>query len=553
MSGYPSIRHSDRYRGYSIRELTIGKVLAQRVERNGDKVFLTCLADGRRYTYRDLDRASNRLANGLQAHGVDAGSHVAILMENSPEQLLSFFAIGKIRGVSIPINAASRGDLLRYFLVQSDSTAIFIGARYLERVIALGPALAKTLRLVVVVPDGTALPPAEHHGDWRCIDIASLMAAGDEIPPRIESSFRDLAMIMYTSGTTGPSKGCSFSQARTFLWGMSHSEALGYRASDIFYVCMPLFHVSALLGSTYNALSADASVVLARGFSASRFWDDVRQSGATVGNMQGSMANILWGRPPSPDDGNHKLRMCQVSPCPEFALNFEERFKMRFVSGYGLTDYGSTHAFTLSDPIWKLGSAGRTRRGVEARIVDEDDFDVQTGEVGELILRDNNPWGAGEGYYKMPEATVESMRNGWFHTGDKARIDEDGYMWFVGRSKDTIRRRGENISAFEVELVVRKHSAVEDAAAFPIRSELGEDDVAVAVVLRSGHSLSEIELIQYCAAEMAYFMVPRYVRWVPDLPRTLSHKVQKFKLREETEADLSSLWDRDAAGVVLRR
>ena len=227
MPGSPSIRQSDRYRTYNIRELTIGKVLAQKVERNGDKLFLTYLADGRRYTYRDLDRASNRLANGLLAHGVDAVSHVAILMENSPEQLLSFFALGKIRGVAIPINAASRGDLLRYFLVQSDSTAIFVGARFLERVLALGPALAKTIRLVVVVPDGTTQPPAAPCGDWRCIDFASLMEAGDESAPPVEASFRDLAMIMYTSGTTGPSKGCSFSQARTFLWGMSHAEALG--------------------------------------------------------------------------------------------------------------------------------------------------------------------------------------------------------------------------------------------------------------------------------------------------------------------------------------
>ena len=148
---------------------------------------------------------------------------------------------------------------------------------------------------------------------------------------------------------------------------------------------------------------------------------------------------------------------------------------------------------------------------------------------------------------------MASLRNGWFHTGDNARIDEDGYMWFIGRGKDTIRRRGENISAFEVEQAIKKHPAVMDAAAFPIRSELGEDDVAIAIVLRSGHSLGEMDLIQHCSANMAYFMVPRYVRWVPDLPRTLSHKVQKFKLREESEADRALLWDRDAAGVVLSR
>jgi len=546
------MRHSDQYRTHKIRDLTMGHVLAEQVAKNGDKVFLTYLPDGRHYTFRDLDRFSNKLANGLLAQGLGPGSHVAILMENCPEQVLSFFALGKIGAVAVPINAAVRGDLLHYFLDQSDSTALFVEARFLERVLALGPTLAKTVRLVVVVPDSSPQTSMESYGDWHCVDFSSLMVSSEE-PPPVDVSFRDMAMIMYTSGTTGPSKGCSFSQVRTFMWGMSHAEALGYRCTDIFYVCMPLFHVSALLGSVYNALTSGASVVLQRGFSASRFWDDVRDAGATVANMQGSMANILWGRLPSPNDGNHKLRMCQVSPCPEFALDFEERFRMRFVSGYGLTDYNSSHALTLSDPVWKLGSAGRVRRGVEARIVDEDDFDVPTNQVGELILRDNNPWGAGEGYYKMPEASMASLRNGWFHTGDNARIDEDGYMWFIGRGKDSIRRRGENISAFEVEQVVKKHPAVMDAAAFPIRSELGEDDVAIAIVLRSGHSLGELDLIQYCSDSMAYFMVPRYVRWVSDLPRTLSHKVQKFKLREESEADRASLWDRDAAGVVLGR
>ena len=544
--------HTDRYRTYNIRDLTIGKVLAAKAKRNGDKLFLSYLPDGRRYTYRDIDRFSNRLANGALAQGLGPGSHVAILMENCPEQVLSVFALGKIGAVAIPINAASRGELLRYFLVQSDSTAIFVEARFLERILALGPTVAKILRLVVVVPDGTAQPPAEGRGDWRCVDFQSLMEAAEEAPP-VEVGFRDMAMIMYTSGTTGPSKGCIFSQARSLLWGMSHAEALGYRFDDIFYLSMPLFHVSALQGTIYNALMVDASIVLQRRFSASRFWEDVRESGATIANMMGSMANILWGRPPSPEHAIHALRMCQVSPCPEFGLGFEERFRMRFVSGYGLTDYCSSHAFTLSDPAWKLGSAGRCRRGVEARTVDADDFDVPPDQVGELILRNNNPWEAGEGYYKMPEATLASMRNGWFHTGDRVRIDEDGYMWFVGRGKDTIRRRGENISSFEIELVVKQHPAVTDAAAFPVRSDLGEDDVALAVVLRPGYALTETELIQYCATNMAYFMVPRYVRWVADLPRTLSHKVQKFKLQEESEADRSSLWDREAAGVVLSR
>ncbi|MEN9774039.1 MAG: hypothetical protein RL322_1109 [Pseudomonadota bacterium] len=186
-------------------------------------------------------------------------------------------------------------------------------------------------------------------------------------------------------------------------------------------------------------------------------------------------------------------------------------------------------------------------------MVDSDDFDVPVGEPGELILRNNNPWEAGEGYYKMPEASFESVRNGWFHTGDQVRIDADGYMWFVGRMKDSIRRRGENISAHEIETVVKKHPAIADAAAYPVRSGLGEDDVALAVVLRDEHHIDEAELIRYCAANMPYFMVPRYIRRLSDLPRTHSFKVQKFKLQAESEQDASDLWDREAAGIVVGR
>lgn len=546
-----TLRHSDRYRNYDIRRLTIGNVLAEKADRLGDRTFLTWLPEGRRFSFREVDRLSNAVANGLLGQGVGKASHVALLMENCPEQVLAYFALGKLGAVAVPINAASRGEHLHYFLEQSDAQALIVESRFLDRILAIGPERLPALRLVVVV-DNESGPIGLPTRAWRSVGFDHLLKSIDT-PPPVDVSFRDRAMIMYTSGTTGPSKGCVFSQVRTLLWGMSHAEALGYRPDDVFYVCMPLFHVSALQGTLYNALTLEASIVLQRRFSASGFWKDVRQSGATVANMVGSMANILWGKPPGDEDTRHQVRLCHISPCPEFALGFEERFNLRIVSGYGLTDYWSTHAFTLSDPVWKLGSAGRTRRGIEARVVDEDDFDVPTGEAGELILRNNNPWETGEGYYKMAEASLYSFRNGWFHTGDQVRIDADGYMWFVGRTKDSIRRRGENISAFEIESVVKKHPAIADAAAYPVRSPLGEDDVALAVITREGQSLSDIDLIQYCAAQLPYFMVPRYIRRMTDFPRTHSFKVQKFVLQAESEKDPSDLWDREAAGVLIER
>jgi crotonobetaine/carnitine-CoA ligase len=238
---------------------------------------------------------------------------------------------------------------------------------------------------------------------------------------------------------------------------------------------------------------------------------------------------------------------------PPFAGEFEARFGVRVISTYGLTDCGMPTVFSQSDPGSKLGSAGRARDGWRVRVVDEGDFDVPAGESGEIVIRCERPWGNASGYYKNAEATVAAWRNGWFHTGDLGRLDEDGFLWHVGRNKDAIRRRGENISAFEVEQAIVKHPAVAEAAAFPLPSELGEEEVAVAVVLKSGETLDEIELVEHCKKAMPYYMVPRYIQFASDLPRNLSLKVQKFKLKQLALENFKALWDREKSSVVVKR
>jgi len=232
-------------------------------------------------------------------------------------------------------------------------------------------------------------------------------------------------------------------------------------------------------------------------------------------------------------------------PVPNFARDWERRFDTRVVSSYGQTDYANIAVYTLTDPADKLGSAGRPRAGVEIRIADDDDLDVPTGEVGELLIRSNNPWAASMGYYKMPEATVAASRNMWWHTGDSAYVDEDGYLFFADRKKDSIRRRGENISAYEVESILLEHPLVADAAVYAVSSDMSEDEVAASIVLTAPSSLTESELIDYCAAHMAGYMVPRYVQFLDDLPRTANQKVQKFELRQYAEENRGSLWDRE--------
>lgn len=228
---------------------------------------------------------------------------------------------------------------------------------------------------------------------------------------------------------------------------------------------------------------------------------------------------------------------------------------MTIMSAFGLTDYCLGSAYNTKSRRDKLGSCGLPRTGIDIRIVDENDVDMAPGEPGEIVLRNNNAWGASLGYYKQPEATVASRRNLWFHTGDRGSIDADGYLWYTDRIKDAIRRRGENISAFEVEEVIRTHPAVADVAVYPVRAETSEDEVAVTITLRSdvGTNFSYDSLIEYCSHNLAYFMVPRYVQIVKEMPMTLSQKIEKYKLRRQAEADLSALWDRERAGVTVER
>lgn len=533
--------------GYDPRTLTFACVLADKANRLEDKVFLTYLPDGRAYTYRDIDRITNCLANGLLDIGVGHGDHVAVLMENSPEILLMYFALAKIGAVSVLLNTAARGEQLKYFINHSDAVALVCDSALLTRWNEVRDD-ARAIKNVVVVGDAPDTAGVGYH-----FHEYALLEGGSERAPDVTVAMSDLASILYTSGTTGPSKGVMMLQAQSLLWPISNVEVFGYTPSDVYYVCLPLFHVNALHGSALVAFMADGAVALAPRFSASRFWEHIRHSGATGTNLLGSMTNFLWSAPPTPADRDHSMKLIRMVPTPTFTREFENRFGVRIVGGYGLSDYGVPVSLTVDTPTAKLGSAGRVRRGWELRIVDDLDFDVPPGEVGEIIVRCNLPWEMTAGYYKMPDQTLAAMRNNWFHTGDRGRLDEAGYLWFEDRIKDSIRRRGENISSWEVEQVLLKHPAIMDAAAYPVRSDLSEDEVAVAVVLRPDMTVTEEGLLEHCLHNMAHFMVPRFIQFLPDLPRTPTQKVEKAKLRIETEAKINAIWDREKSSFVVKR
>ncbi|WP_028222362.1 AMP-binding protein [Paraburkholderia oxyphila] len=531
-----------RWRGYDTRTLTFAAVLADRASRIGDRVCMEFLEDGRHFSYADVERLSNRMARALEALGIGAGSHVAVMLDNTPEHVLLLFALAKLGATSVLINAAAVGDLLRHFLCTAEASTLVIEESFLSRWLAIRDAVPSIKR--IIVNDGSQMVQLPEGGDVAATSFQALFEGADE-SELTGTRFSDTAHIMFTSGTTGPSKGVLYTQARSLMYALDACAYFGLRANDKVYCWMPLTHLSGLQCGVLAAVMAGASMALTRQFSASRFMQEVKACEATMISMPGASLNMLWAQPPREDDRRHNVRICITVPIPSFAAAFEARFGMRLGAAYGLTDCGMPTAFSLLDPAVKIGSAGRVMDGWQMKIFDEDDFEVDSGTVGEIVIRCAAPWGASPGYYNNPHATATAWRNGWFHTGDRGYLDEDGYLWFVGRSKDSIRRRGENISAFEVEQILQKHGAVAEAAVFPLSSPLGEEDVAAAVVLKSEARVTVTELHDFCAQKIPSFMLPRYLIFVSELPRTHSQKVQKHELVRRFENYRDELWDRE--------
>jgi carnitine-CoA ligase len=535
---------------YPIRERVLGRLVADKAEQHGDRTFIRF--EGRTLSYRDLHVISNRLANSLAQRGVRKGTHVALMIDNKPEIVLLYIALGKLGAVSVPLNTAAKGELLAYYLEQSDTEVLIADSPLIERLGAIGGRVPK-LRNVISITEAGQQQAGVGSIPWPLSDYTELLAAADTTP-EVEVRFSDLHALLYTSGTTGPSKGNMSTHSHALGCGFVLAETYGYRPDDVLYVCLPIFHGNAWLCSVLPAFVADASIVIARRFSVSNFWDDIRRHGVTQFNSLGAMTNFIWSQPPSPADRDHKVRQVMVVPTPmQFYQEFEERFGIKFTSVYALTDCGMVTVRGPNDPPAKWASGGKAAGYAQIRIVDDDDFEVPRGTPGEIVVRTHEPWIFAQGYYNLPEATARTARNLWFHTGDRGYMDEDGYLYFVDRKKDAIRRRGENISSFEVEQMILKHPAVLDAAAFPVASEHSEDEVMVSVVLRDGAKLTATELIEHCKDNMAYFMVPRYVEFVPQLPKTMTEKVEKYKLKQSAEGRLAQVWDREKAGIVVKR
>jgi crotonobetaine/carnitine-CoA ligase len=528
----------------------MGEVLARQARARGDRTFLT-FPGGLELGYAEANAIANRVGRGVAALGAAPGDRVGVWLPNGPEILHASFGIYRAGAVAVFVNPGYRGSFLEHLLNDSGARWVILAGEYLPRLAESEARLPGIERAVVVGP----VPPDAPRLRRIWIQSWEELVRQPADPLGVPVSYRDVGAMMYTSGTTGPSKGVLMPHGHLYLFGQGVVDNLRVTADDVYYICMPLFHANALCMQLYGTLIAGARAVIAPQFSASRWLDEVRASAATITNTLGVMTEFIHRQPERPEDRHHRLRLICAVPTPaEIGASFRQRFGVPLIEGYGMTEVNIPLYMPLDAP-YRAGSCGRVYdRYFEVRVVDpETDEEVPRDSVGEIVVRPREPFGFMLGYNAMPDRTVEAWRNFWFHTGDAGRQDGDGYFYFVDRIKDTIRRRGENLSSYEIERVLIEHPAIAEAAAVAVRSEIagGEDEVKVCVVLASGHALSPEMLLDFCQARMPHFAVPRYVEFLGALPKTPTAKVQKAVLRQS--GITPATWDREAAGYRVRR
>lgn len=531
---------------------TIPGLLARRLEASPDGAYLDVA--GEAFTPRRIDDQGRRIATALRELGLRPGDRVASLVENSPEAVLYWF--GSVLGglVAVPINSAYKGDYLRHQLADSGARALFVHSDFIDRALEVVPTI-DALEVVVAIGEGAAQLDARAFGKAKLVAWEDVLGASCEpVPNDVRPA--DLGTFIYTGGTTGPSKGCMLTQ--------NYHEALATQivtqwqatAADTIWTPLPLFHFNALTTTVLGPLVTGGRGAIFRRFSVSQFWPEMNRTGATITSTLGTMAYLLAhdvDRDEMPLSGspvaNRTLRLMGAAPLPpEVDSILRKRFGIETFSGaYGVTE-ASLISWQPPGTKNKPNAAGIINHDYfDVRIFDDDDRELPRGTDGEIVIRPKRPHVMFEGYWGRPSATVETSRNWWYHTGDIGRIDGEDYLYFVDRKADYLRRRGENISSFEVESVLMKHGKLADVAVHAVPSPLTEDDLKVTATLEEGASLTEEELFRFCIAELPYFALPRYIEFRAELPRSPVGRVLKRVLRDEGVTPAT--WDADASGI----
>ncbi len=527
---------------------TVNSVLANAAAKYAEQIFVDFGGD--LYTYRQVDELSNTLAAGLLGMGIKAGETVVSVLDNSIDALVLWFAINKIGAVSVPTNTAYKGEFLRHQICDAGAAIVIAEADYIERVQQLAAELPNVKHLVCrgdLPSQAASTIPVSCLSKLQSADASKLQIA--------DVKGGDLSMLIYTSGTTGPSKGCMISHNYACNLARQALYCWEPTAKDTVWTALPLFHMNALSSIMMMAMIGARVVVYPR-FSLSGFWPDIERSGATMASLLGSMAPLIGTAPDSEASKRcfGQLKTVQTAPFPE-AL--KQIWRTRFGSqvlgsvGYGFTEAAMVVYGKLSDESAPANTSGRVQDDFEVMIVDEYDRELPRGQAGEVVVRPLQPHVCFEGYWNRPADTLKIMRNMWLHTGDIGKLDEQGYFYFLDRKKDYLRRRGENISSFEMEKTFAAHPAITDVAVHAVFSEMGEDDVKVTAVLKEGETLTERELCEWCLDKVPFFAVPRYIEFRMDLPRNPTGKIMKFQLREDGCTD--STWDREKSDFEMQR
>jgi crotonobetaine/carnitine-CoA ligase len=495
-------------------------------------------------TYAAMRARSISAANALAALGIGPGDRVAIFMANSFDWVSAWFGASRLGAVVVPINIAYRGDFLENPLSDAQVKAVVTHSALfaeIDRVAARLPAL----ETAIVRTEATEASEPNRVSELRVVDAGILASAN---PTRVEvdvrPSWSQPGAIFFTSGTTGRSKGALVTQHYLLTAARTIADCWQLQPGEVVYAPLPLFHLSAL-GSVLGPMMAGGTGALETNFSVTRTWDRVRHFKAAGIALAGPMLTMLWNQPPDDADRDIPIRFLSAAPVSrDLYRAAEERFACQVVTMYGLTEaFPLTMAGIAADN--PPGSSGQRNPDFDVAIFDEDDHELPAGEVGEIVCRPKRPHVMFERYDGQDAATVEQTRSLWFHTGDLGRFDEAGNFTYVDRKKDAIRRRGENISSFEIEQSILEHPAIVEVAAIAVNSELGEDDVMVCVVPAADERLELEDLMDFCTARLPKFAVPRYIDLVGELPKNAMGRVLKPLLRERGVT--ASTWDRDGS------
>ena len=548
-----------------ISTTTFNDAVKNKAETVGDKVFLTYIRDfdkgiDEKYTYRDMHLYSNRVANGLSKFGLKVGTGLSLMDINSPEYLFTLFATWKLGGYAVLINTALKGATLQYIIDHSDSEILVIRWSMIDAYLNIKDQLPKIKHVIIDINEA----PTDFKIPDGMVSLQEVMESpDDDIETRIDLDKK--CMLMYTSGTTGPPKATTFFykkyNAGTALGTFSGLLMLvGGSTNDTIFTCLPLFHGNALSISTLPSFFTEVPLVLSKRFSASRHWDICRKYNITLFNLLGAMPQFLLKQPERPNDRENKVRMVISAAIPkELVIPFEKRFNVEIKEFYGAVDGGGYLLGPFMQKNVPVGTMGKPILGSTADIMDEDGNLLNPDEPGELVflVKKEELEQRKVEYYKDEKSSKEKIREGrdgnlWFHTGDLATKDSDGWFYFVDRKKDSIRRRGENISPWSIERAINQHEKVLESAAYAVKSaEYAEDEVMVSVVLKPGETMSPEELLDFCQGKMAYFMIPRFINFIGELPKSEVHRTLKEILKDKGVTETT--YDREKARYEVKK